>query len=248
MFANSPCPSLSLEHRKIFTPNKVTNSPTPQLHCNSDHKTQKPRIINEITINNTDKIQIKGSKNEQDYQKNAEFLKKFNILMEKNETLNEVLEKKIRKLNEFSQKNACLIQEIEFLHHKNANFFLELEAYKVKNAILMEEIQKKSKEDHEKGEIIDEFKGLINELEKEMLILKEEDRGNKARFETNERILKEKEKEIEDLRVETMKKQKLEVQFLVFIKENEKLRKVSKKEEIFQIKRKIFYFFQKDKN
>ena len=165
-----------------------------------------------------------------DFQANNEVLKKFNILLERNETLNEVLERKIRKLQQSSQENNCLSQEIEFLQRKNAEFQFELETSKAKIAVLEEEVSHKRKEDIQKNDIINEFKLLIDELEKEMILIREGESENKAISEKNkhefERILAERISEIEELKKEAHKKKRLEDQLLIFIQENEKIRKV----------------------
>lgn len=179
---------------------------------------------------------------------NQDVVRKFNILLEKNEILNEVLEKKIRKLNQCSQENACFCQEIEFLQRKNAEFQLELETSRTKIEVLEGEMKNKRKEEHDKNDIINEFKAVIEELEREMSEIRETDRENRTNFEKNrneyDRILREKTNEmeklkiyfndvlnekineIEDLKKESQKKKKLEGQLLVFIQENEKMRKI----------------------
>lgn len=167
-----------------------------------------------------------------DFQTEKDVLKKLQILMERNEKLNEVLEKKIGNLKQSMQENVCLRKEIEFLQRKNAEIQLESETNRAKLAVLEKECSGKRSDEAEKSEIISEFKLLIEELEREMVTVRESERENRAMAEkTRQELLKvisEKSREIEELKTEVLRKRKLESQILIFIQENEKMRKVRK--------------------
>ena len=199
------------------------------------HLIKNSNKYNIITFTDTDEISIdkenqgipttRRSKNNarkyEDFEKNIEFYKKFNILLEKNETLNVVLEKKINKLHYYSKENTCLTQEIEHIRKENAEILLEREGYKVKIKVLEEEIIKKN-------ENIDNFLTLNNEMQNTMMILKDENKKSCEKVNDEfQKVINEKSEEISKLQKEISKKSKLEGQLLIFIKENEKLRKVN---------------------
>ena len=229
----------SPSHNSPYSPTKIA------LLC---EEPRKVLAIQAQVINTEENTERRTGRSMDLVGMNQDVVRKFNILLEKNEMLNEVLEKKIRKLNQCSQENACLAQEIDFLQRKNAEFQLELETSRTKIAVLESEMKNKNKEEHDKNEIINEFKALIEELEREMSEIRETDRENRTNFEKNRNeydkiltektnemeklktyfnnVLNEKINEIEDLKKESQKKKKLEGQLLVFIQENEKIRKI----------------------
>lgn len=154
---------------------------------------------------------------------NAILCQKFNILLEKNETLNDVLEKKIKNLHHYSKENLVLSKEIALVQKENAELQLELEETKIKISIL-------EKESKEKEEIIEKFKNLSSHLEQEKMILLQQKSENQEKFDKLiidcQNKLKEKDDKIEERAKIVAAKKKLECQLLIFIKETEKLTKV----------------------
>ena len=121
----------------------------------------------------------------------------------------------------YSKENTCLTQEIEHIRKENAEILLEREGYKVKIKVLEEEIIKKN-------ENIDNFLTLNNEMQNTMMILKDENKKSCEKVNDEfQKVINEKSEEISKLQKEISKKSKLEGQLLIFIKENEKLRKVN---------------------
>lgn len=194
-----------------------------KLHFeNKKSNVKEPTTQSLLKNRNSDR----SSKEITEFNKNFEICKKFNILLEKNETLNEILEKKIEKLGNCSKENSCLLQEISILQQQNLKLELEVEGLNAKVGFLDKEIEIKQQEDLEKNDIISEFRDLIKQLEKEMVLLREEEHNGKTDFEV-------KSAEIEQMKKDLMKKQRLEGQLIIFIKENEKLRKVKKFYKVF---------------
>ena len=136
----------------------------------------------------------------------------------------------IRNLKQSMQENVCLRQEIEYLQKKNAELQLEVETVGMKVGFLEGDCNNKTAEEAKKSEIIAEFKLLIEELEREMACVRESEKANRAVAERStqefQKLLSEKSFEIKELKKDTDRKKKLEGQLLVFIQENEKLRKV----------------------